>query len=227
MFNDFSCDRKDNTDECWANVGVVTVICEKIWHRTVVISWSRFRKRSGTLQRIAPKELGIISRMKCSWNSQKADILFPCNDSIVQVYSQEHKTWKLSRHFTADYPTIETVFRIIISANQFSLCGAVANICEESEGATFYFTLSFFFFRPYCEGDFYFTLNSDSFSTWNSGTTSFPPLTTSNTPLTLQFRPKHLFSTLNGTDQGLRSEALEIQVPSRPKRTQRKTELYF
>ena len=28
---------------------------------------------------------------------------------------------KLSIHFTADYPTIETVFRIIISANQLSV----------------------------------------------------------------------------------------------------------
>ena len=40
---------------------------------------------------------------------------------------------KLSIHFTADYPTIETIFRINISVNQLSLYGAVANICEEFE----------------------------------------------------------------------------------------------
>ena len=40
---------------------------------------------------------------------------------------------KLSIHFTADYPTIETIFHIIVSANQLSLYGAVANICEEFE----------------------------------------------------------------------------------------------
>ena len=40
---------------------------------------------------------------------------------------------KLSIHFTADYPKIETIFRIIISANQLSIYGAVANICEEFE----------------------------------------------------------------------------------------------
>ena len=39
----------------------------------------------------------------------------------------------LSIHFTADQDTIETVFRIIISANQLSINGAVANICEEFE----------------------------------------------------------------------------------------------
>ena len=41
--------------------------------------------------------------------------------------------WKLSKHFTADQETIETVFRIIVSANQLSLYGAVANMCEECE----------------------------------------------------------------------------------------------
>ena len=40
---------------------------------------------------------------------------------------------KMSIHFTADYPTIETIFRIIISVNQLSVYGAVAAVCEEFE----------------------------------------------------------------------------------------------
>ena len=48
-----------------------------------------------------------------------------------QLKSKGHG--KLSIHFTADYPTIEKVFRIIISANQVSIYGAVATICEEFE----------------------------------------------------------------------------------------------
>ena len=40
---------------------------------------------------------------------------------------------KLSIHFAADHPTTETVFRIIVFANQLSLYGAVANMCEEFE----------------------------------------------------------------------------------------------
>ena len=39
----------------------------------------------------------------------------------------------MSVHFAADQETIETVFRIIISANQLSLYGAVAHTCEEFE----------------------------------------------------------------------------------------------
>ena len=35
---------------------------------------------------------------------------------------------KLSIHFAADQETIETTFRLIVSANQLSLYGAVANV---------------------------------------------------------------------------------------------------
>ena len=40
---------------------------------------------------------------------------------------------KLSIHFAADQATIETIFRIIGSANQLSLYGAIAEMCEEYE----------------------------------------------------------------------------------------------
>ena len=40
---------------------------------------------------------------------------------------------KLSIHFAADQETNETIFRIIVIANQLSLYGAVANMCEECE----------------------------------------------------------------------------------------------
>ena len=39
----------------------------------------------------------------------------------------------MSRHNAADLETIETIFRIIASANQLSLYGAVAEMCEEYE----------------------------------------------------------------------------------------------
>ena len=40
---------------------------------------------------------------------------------------------KLSIHYAADLETIETIFRIMISANQLSLYRAIAEICEEYE----------------------------------------------------------------------------------------------
>ena len=48
-----------------------------------------------------------------------------------QLRSKAHG--KLSIHFAATQETIETLFRIIVSANQLSLYGAVAEMCEEKE----------------------------------------------------------------------------------------------
>ena len=48
-----------------------------------------------------------------------------------QLKSKGHG--KLSIHFEAVQETIETIFRIIVSANQLSLYGAVAEVCEEYE----------------------------------------------------------------------------------------------
>ena len=38
---------------------------------------------------------------------------------------------KLSIHFTADQDTVDTIYRIILSVNQFSVYGAVANWCYQ------------------------------------------------------------------------------------------------
>ena len=48
-----------------------------------------------------------------------------------RLKSKGHK--KLSTHYCADLETIETIFRIIVSVNQLSVYGAVAEMCEEYE----------------------------------------------------------------------------------------------
>ena len=59
---------------------------------------------------------------------------FPCNDSIVQGYSQEQRAWKIVYTFAADQDTTDTIYRIILSVNQLSVYGAVVAACEEFEG---------------------------------------------------------------------------------------------
>ena len=58
---------------------------------------------------------------------------FPCNDSIVEGYSQSKGRGKLSIHFAADQDTIDTIYRIILFVNQLSIYGAVAAVCKEFE----------------------------------------------------------------------------------------------
>ena len=60
MFNDISCYRKRNKEECLANARVVKVLAKRFG----VGQWSFIGPGSG-----------IVLRTKCCWNSQKADIL--------------------------------------------------------------------------------------------------------------------------------------------------------
>ena len=64
---------------------------------------------------------------------RKRTSYFSRNDSIVRGKLKSKGQGKLSIHFAADQETIETIFRIIAFANQLSLYGAVANMCEEFE----------------------------------------------------------------------------------------------
>ena len=74
MFNDISCDRYDNKDECLRNAESVKVFARRFG----IGQWSFIgpgSRKSGILPRIVHKEPGTILRSKCCYNSQKADIL--------------------------------------------------------------------------------------------------------------------------------------------------------
>ena len=58
---------------------------------------------------------------------------FPCYEPIVQRSTQKQRTWKIVDTLLCRLETIETIFRTIISVNQLSLYGAVAEMCEACE----------------------------------------------------------------------------------------------
>ena len=76
MFNDISCDRKGNKEECVANAKVVTILARKFG----IGQWSFVgpgsEKKWYSTEENSPQGAWIISRTKCCWISQKADILF-------------------------------------------------------------------------------------------------------------------------------------------------------
>ena len=92
MFNDISCDRKGNKDECLASAGVVKVLARRFGVDNGHLL-DQVLKRSGILpKRKVHKEPGIILRKKCCWNSQKADILPSVQQ--LQESAQMQRTWK-------------------------------------------------------------------------------------------------------------------------------------
>ena len=133
MFSDISCDGKGNEEECVANAKVVSILAKKFgigqWSFLGAGSekkWYSMEENStqGNWDHIAEKDAVGIRRKRMS-NFRATTPL-----SRGQLRSKGHG--KLTIHCCADQATIETIFRIF-SANQLSLYGAVANMCEEDE----------------------------------------------------------------------------------------------
>ena len=108
MFNDISCDRKGNKEECLANARVVTVLAKKFG----IGQWSFFGPGS------EKKWYSSENSPQGAWDDIAEHMLLECAESGHPTFrattplsrgilkSKGHG--KLSIHFTADYPTLET-----------------------------------------------------------------------------------------------------------------------
>ena len=134
MFNDISCDRKGNKEECLANAGVVKVLAKKFG----IGQWSFIgpgsEKKWYSSEENSPQGAwGHIADELLLEFAESGHPIFRATTPLSRSKFKSKGHGKLSIHFAADELTIETIFRKIISANQLSLYGAVANICEEFE----------------------------------------------------------------------------------------------
>ena len=117
MFNDISCDRKGNKEECLANAGVVKVLARRFG----VGQWSFIGPGS------EEKWYSAENSPQGAWDhiadamllefAESGQPIFRATTALSRRNLKSKGHGKLSIHFTADYPTIETVFRIIISVN--------------------------------------------------------------------------------------------------------------
>ena len=133
MFNDISCDRKGNKEECLKNAETVKVLARRFG----IGQWSFIGPGS------EKKWYSSENSPQGAWDHIAEEILLEFAESGHPTFrattplsrgtlkSKGHG--KLSIHFAADELTIETIFRIIISVNQLSICGATAAFCEEFE----------------------------------------------------------------------------------------------
>ena len=134
MFNDISCDRKGNKDECLANAGVVKVLARKFG----VGQWSFIgpgsEKKWYSMKEDSPQGIwdSIAEEMLLEF-AESGHPTFRATTPLSRGQLKSKGHGKLSIHFAEDDPIIETIFRIIISVNQLSIYGAVAAICEEFE----------------------------------------------------------------------------------------------
>ena len=134
MFNDISCGTRDNEQECLANARLVSLYARKFgkgqWSFIGPGSekkWYSMKEDSpqGIWDKLAEKMLIEFAESGCP--------IFRATTPLSRGQLKSKRHGKLSIHFAAVQETIETIFRIIFSANQLSLNGAVAEMCEEYE----------------------------------------------------------------------------------------------
>ena len=133
MFNDISCDRKGNKEECVAKAKVVTILARRFgngqWSLNGPSSEKKWYSTENSPQGIWDQ---IADEMLLEF-AESGHPIFRATTPLSRRNLKSKGLGKLSIHFTADYQTIETIFRIMAFANQLSLYGAVANMCEEFE----------------------------------------------------------------------------------------------
>ena len=134
MFNDISCYNKGNEEECLANAKVVSILAKKFG----IGQWSFIgpgsEKKWYSAEENSPQ--GIWDHIADKTLLEFAESGHPIFRATTPLFRGALKSkgrGKLSIHFAADQDTIDTIYRIIFFANQLSLYGAVANMCEEFE----------------------------------------------------------------------------------------------
>ena len=134
MFNDISCDRKGNKDECLANAEVVKVLARRFG----VGQWSFIgpgsEKKWCSMEENSPQGAWdhIAEEMLLEF-AVSGHTVFRATTPLSTGQLKSKGRGKLSIHFSADQDTVDANYSIILSVNQLSLYGAVAAICEEFE----------------------------------------------------------------------------------------------
>ena len=134
IFNDISCDKKDNEEECVAHAEVVSSYARKFGTRQWSFIGPGSEKKWYSMEENSPQGIWdhIADEMLVEFAESGCPI-FRATTPLSRGNLKSKGHGKLSIHFAADHQTIETIFRMIVFANQLSLYRAVANMCEEFE----------------------------------------------------------------------------------------------
>ena len=134
MFNDISRGSKDNEKECESNARLVS----KYAKRFGIGQWSFLgpgsEKKLFSISADSPQGEWdrIAEKMMLEFGESRHPV-FRATSPLSRGQFKSTSGGELSIHNCADLDTIKNVFRTIISVNQLSLYGAVAEMCEEYE----------------------------------------------------------------------------------------------
>ena len=130
----FPVTEKGNEEECLANAQVVSIFAKKFGRGQWSFIGPGSEKKWYSMEENSPQGIWdhIAEKMLVEFAESGCPI-FRATTPLSRGKLKSKGHGKFSIHFAADQESIETIFRIIVSANQLSLYGADANICEEFE----------------------------------------------------------------------------------------------
>ena len=133
MFNDISCDRYDNKDECLKNAEFVKTFAGRFG----IGQWSFIgpgsKKKWYSSENSPQGAWDDIAEQMLLEFAESGHPTFRATTPLSRGILKSKGHGKLSIHFAADVDTVDTIYRIILSVNQLSVHGAVASVCEEFE----------------------------------------------------------------------------------------------
>ena len=134
MFNDISCGTKDNEKECLANARLVSLYARRFGQEQWQFTGPGSEKKWYSMKVDSPQGIwdNLTEKMLLEFAESGCPI-FRATTPLPRGQLKIKGHGKLSIHFAAVQETTATIFRTIVSANQLSLYGAVAEMCEEYE----------------------------------------------------------------------------------------------
>ena len=134
VFNDISCGSRDNEKECKSNANLVSLFAKRFGTGQWSFIGPGSEKKWYSISEDSPQGEwdNMAERMMLEF-AESGHQIFRATSPLSRGRLKSKGRGKLSTHNCADLETIETIFRIIISVNQLSLYGAVAEMCEEYE----------------------------------------------------------------------------------------------
>ena len=133
MFNDISCDRNDNKDECLKNADYVKTFARRFG----IGQWSFIgpgsEKKWYSSENSPQGAWDNIAEQMLLEFAESGHPIFRATTPLSRGILKSKGRGKLSIHFAADQDIVDTIYRIILSVNQLSVYGAVAAVCEEFE----------------------------------------------------------------------------------------------
>ena len=111
MFNDISCDNKDNEEECLANAKVVSIFAKKFGIGQWSFIGTGSEKKWYSMEEDSPQGIRdhIAEKMLVEFAESGCPI-FRATTPLSRGKLKSKRHGKLSIHFAADQETIETIF---------------------------------------------------------------------------------------------------------------------